>query len=111
VAAANLFVIPSTAELQSIVTLEAMAAGKPIVAVAAGALPELVKSGRNGELFMPRNPEMLADILIELLCDLPRLQRYGQASLEDVQEHNLAAMPEHYAALYRRIVAKQQLGL
>ncbi len=109
-AAADLFAIPSTAELQSIVTLEAMAAGKPIVAVNAGALPELVKSGHNGELFGVRDSKMLACQLIELLKDPQRLQRYGRASWSDVQTHNLADMPGHYEQLYRQLIAKRPSG-
>jgi 1,2-diacylglycerol 3-alpha-glucosyltransferase len=110
VAAADLFVIPSTAELQSIVTLEAMASGKPVLAVSAGALPELVKSGRNGELFTPRDSKSLAHLLIEMLQDLPRLRRYGQASRQDAKKHDLAAMPQHYVALYRQLLAKPPSG-
>jgi glycosyltransferase involved in cell wall biosynthesis len=45
--------MPGTAELQSLVTMEAMAAGLPIVAADAAALSHLVKPGVNGSLFRP----------------------------------------------------------
>ena len=55
------FVMPSSAELQSIATLEAMSCGKPILAANARALPELVEHGANGFLFNPQNAESLAE--------------------------------------------------
>jgi 1,2-diacylglycerol 3-alpha-glucosyltransferase len=45
---ADLFAMPSTAELLSIATLEAMACGRPVLAARARALPELVSDGDNG---------------------------------------------------------------
>jgi len=57
---ASLFAIPSTIETQSLVTLEAMSAGLPIVAARAGALPELVHNGKNGYLFAPGNSRQCA---------------------------------------------------
>jgi 1,2-diacylglycerol 3-alpha-glucosyltransferase len=54
-AAADLFCMPSTFETQGIVALEAMACGKPVVGADYMALKELIRNGRNGEKFMPRN--------------------------------------------------------
>ena len=50
---ADVFAIASEAELQSLVTMEAMASGLPVVAVNAGALGELVHPGENGFLTRP----------------------------------------------------------
>jgi len=49
-ARAAVFVMPGVAELQSLATLEAMAAGTPVIAADAMALPHLVRPGRNGGL-------------------------------------------------------------
>jgi 1,2-diacylglycerol 3-alpha-glucosyltransferase len=48
---ADLFIIASVTELQSIVTMEAMASGLPVIAADAMALPELVRHGENGSCF------------------------------------------------------------
>jgi 1,2-diacylglycerol 3-alpha-glucosyltransferase len=48
---ADIFVMPSGAELQSIATLEAMSSGLPVLAANARALPELVDHNLNGYLF------------------------------------------------------------
>ncbi|WP_371574593.1 glycosyltransferase [Streptomyces sp. NBC_01314] len=55
---------PNTAELQSLVTLEAMAAGKPVVAADATALPHMVHPGRDSYLFRPGVVGALADRLM-----------------------------------------------
>ncbi|HEY8346189.1 MAG TPA: glycosyltransferase [Symbiobacteriaceae bacterium] len=47
-AAGDIFLFPSSLETQGLATLEAMAAGLPVVAVQAGALPELVRDGESG---------------------------------------------------------------
>jgi len=52
---ASCFVIAGMAELHSIVTLEALASGLPVIAVNFLALPELVKPGENGYLFEPKD--------------------------------------------------------
>lgn len=61
---ADIFIMPSAIETQSIVTLEAMAAGLPIVAAKGGAVPEYIKDGINGALFDPKSPEDLAKAVI-----------------------------------------------
>ncbi|MEN6390491.1 MAG: glycosyltransferase [Syntrophomonas sp.] len=86
---ANCFVIPSCCETQSIVTLEAMAAGLPIVAAAAGALPELVANGENGYLFRPGDHHDLAG-KVGLILDNPALaQQMGMHSIELVLKHDI----------------------
>ena len=57
---ASVLAMPSIAELQSIVTMEAMASALPVVAANAMALPHLVHDGENGYLFEPGNPDDLA---------------------------------------------------
>ena len=57
---ASVLAMPSIAELQSIVTMEAMASALPVVAANAMALPHLVHDGENGYLFEPASPEDLA---------------------------------------------------
>ncbi len=54
-AAADVFCIPSTFETQGIVSLEAMAVGKPVVGADKLALHELIENGKNGEKFAPGN--------------------------------------------------------
>lgn len=52
-AASDVLCLPSTFETQGIVSLEAMATGKPVVGANYLALSELIKNGKNGEKFQP----------------------------------------------------------
>lgn len=54
-AACDVFCIPSTFETQGVVSLEAMASGKPVVGADYLALKELIKNGKNGEKFRPND--------------------------------------------------------
>jgi glycosyltransferase involved in cell wall biosynthesis len=59
--------------------LDAMAFGLPIVATAAGGIPEAVDDGVTGRLVAPRDPEALAQALAEALGDARRLAEWGAA--------------------------------
>jgi glycosyltransferase involved in cell wall biosynthesis len=83
---AKVFCLPSTQEGFGIVFLEAMAAGKPIVAARAAAIPEVV---RNGILVEPDNPEALAEGLVCLYRDPDLCQRLGAAGLRDVERFEM----------------------
>lgn len=52
-AASDAFCIPSTFETQGVVSLEAMATGKPVIGADYLALKDLIKNGKNGEKFRP----------------------------------------------------------
>jgi glycosyltransferase involved in cell wall biosynthesis len=68
-AAADVVVVPSWSEPFGLVVAEAMAARKPIVGAAAGAIPELIKDGESGLLVPPRDPPALAQAVTRLLQD------------------------------------------
>jgi len=96
--------MPSEAELLSIATLEAMACGRPVLAAAAMALPELVSDNVNGYLFQPGDPADAARCLA-LLADHPeRWPEMGKASLEKVQQHSLDRGLAQYEELYRSVL-------
>ncbi len=99
-AATDVFCNAGVAELQSIVTLEAMATGKPMVAANASALPLLVHDGENGHLFEPGDVETLASRLTEVLSDAGKRALMGEESLRIVGRHDiedtLAAFEELY---------------
>ncbi len=82
VADLDVFVHPANQEPQSIAVLEAMAAGRPIVATAVGGTPELVEDGESGLLVPPRDPPALAAAILRMLEDptlAARLAAAGRA--------------------------------
>jgi len=106
-ARAAVFCMPGTAELQSLVTLEAMASGMPVVAADAMALPHLVRPGRNGWLFTPGDVEELTARLAALLADPALRRRMGAASREIVDEHAIGATLDRFEAVYQDVIARR----
>jgi len=101
---ADLFVIAGIAELQSIVTMEAMASGLPIVAVNAMALPELVHDGKNGYLFPNGDSQTLAEKIVTILSDQNLHAKMSKESLEIIQAHDINKIIKQYEALYNEII-------
>jgi glycosyltransferase involved in cell wall biosynthesis len=101
-AGCDVFCMPGVAELQSLATMEAMAAGKPVVAADAMALPHLVRPGRNGWLYPPGDVPALAARLRELLDDPALLAAMGRASREIIAEHGLPHTLSRFDRLYRQ---------
>jgi glycosyltransferase involved in cell wall biosynthesis len=89
------------------VILEGMFLGKPVVASAAGGVPELIDEGHTGFLVPPREPQPLADRLIRLLRDGELRRSIGtqaQAWARDkfALERHVAAMTTLYETIARR---------
>ncbi|MBO3732968.1 glycosyltransferase [Glycomyces niveus] len=102
---ADVFVMPGTAELQSIATMEAMAAGLPVVAADAMALPHLVRPARNGWLYRPGDIAELAHRLRSMLADEAGLAAMGRASLELIAVHDLESTLVDFERVYLDIAA------
>ncbi len=93
--------LPSLApETSSLVAMEALAAGVPVVAVASGAVPEIVEHGRTGFL-VPAS----GDISANLASALRQVQTLDRGLCRQAAEtrFSLTAMLGSYATLYRRL--------
>jgi glycosyltransferase involved in cell wall biosynthesis len=99
---ADIFCMPGTAELQSLVTLEAMSASTPVLLADAMALPHLVRDGENGYLFTPNDSADLAAKITRILR-LPAAERQamGQASRCMVEPHSIQGTLQTFEDLYR----------
>ncbi|WP_328617127.1 glycosyltransferase family 4 protein [Amycolatopsis sp. NBC_00355] len=100
-AAADVFCMPGTAELQSLATMEAMAAGLPVVAADALALPHLVHHGGNGYLFEPGAITTISRWLAELAADPASRTRMGEASRTIVAGHEIDRALDAFEGQYR----------
>lgn len=83
----DLFVLPSLYEPFGRVLIEAMAAGKPIVASRAGGVPEIVLDGETGLLVAPGDPQALADAVAGLLGDRATAERLSAAGRQRVEAY------------------------
>lgn len=93
--------LPSLApETSSLVAMEALAAGVPVVAVASGAVPEIVENGRTGFL-VPSKGDTVAN-LASALKKVPCLDR--ELCRETAETHlSVETMLQAYATLYRQL--------
>jgi glycosyltransferase involved in cell wall biosynthesis len=85
-ASCDVFVLPSLYEGLPLCVLEAMAAGKPVVATAVGGTDEVVIDGETGLLVPPGNPVALATAIRSLLSDRKLAARLAQAGRARVTE-------------------------
>src|SRR6266568_518642 len=100
-AAADIFVLASRREGNPLSVMEAMAAGKPVVATAVGCVPELVTDG-TGEVVQPGDSGALAAAMYRLGSDLSRARGYGLIAARLARERfDDAAMVTAYEQLYR----------
>ena len=81
-AALDVFVSSSDFEGTPLALIEAMAAGRPIVATRVGGVPDLIDEGVHGLLVEPRDAEALARVVAELLRDPKRRAELGARALE-----------------------------
>jgi glycosyltransferase involved in cell wall biosynthesis len=85
-AAMDVFVLPSRAEGLSNALLEAMAAGRPVVATAVGGTTEVVDSERTGILVPHGDIDAMAEAVLGLLADPARAQRLGGTARRTVTD-------------------------
>jgi glycosyltransferase involved in cell wall biosynthesis len=85
---AAIVVVPSECyENASMVILEAMACGKPVIASRTGGIPEQVDDGRTGLLFESGDVEGLRQAIQTLVLDPERRRFMGYAARQRVEEH------------------------
>ncbi|NHM28354.1 glycosyltransferase family 4 protein [Desulfofundulus sp. TPOSR] len=107
-AAMDIFVLPSITEGLPLTILEAMAAGKPVVATRVGGLPEAVIDGETGFLVPPRNPQALARALVRLLSERRKAEEMGQKGRQRVMEHfTVEAMVRKIEEEYKSALSRE----
>jgi glycosyltransferase involved in cell wall biosynthesis len=106
-AALDVSVLPSHREAQGMVIIEAMAAGRPVVASAVGGIPEMIQDGVTGLLVPPDDPIALAAAVIRVLQDAELARRVGHAGQALVRERfDVREMLDRVATLYEDGVAE-----
>ena len=100
-ARAAVFCLPSHAEGLPMALLEAMAAGKAVVATRVGGMPEALRDGENGLLVPARDAAALAAALARLLEDAQLGARLGRRARATVEQHySTEAVCGRLAAIY-----------
>ncbi len=105
-ALADVFVMPAESELQSIVTLEAIASGVPPVVVDKGAVPELANTG-NGRVFEPKDSAQLAAHIVSILSDKKLRDSMKKKSLQLSKKHSMNYVGSQYEQVYEAVLKKK----
>ena len=102
---ADVFVLSSIhREGLSIVTLEAMASGIPVVVSNLGGLPSIVKDGVTGLLVEPKNERQLADSIIKLLLDEKLALEMGDNGKKVAKSFDWQAIAEKTEDVYKVVI-------
>jgi glycosyltransferase involved in cell wall biosynthesis len=102
-AAADVFVLASTREGNPLAVMEAMAAGKAVVATTVGSVPELVVPG-TGRLVPAGREEALEAAMYDLASDLAMVRTMGEAAARSAAERfDASLMAKAYEQLYEEI--------
>jgi glycosyltransferase involved in cell wall biosynthesis len=106
VAAADLLVVPSTAESFGLVVVEAMLLGTPVVASAVGGIPEIVTDGVTGVLVPPRDPERLAEAILTLAGSSERRAVLAAAAARHAPRYSVDRMVRETERVYDRLLER-----
>lgn len=104
---ADLFVLTSRTEGLGTSVLEAMAARVPVVATAAGGIPEAVEDGHTGLLAPPGDARALAAAIERILEDPLLARRLAAAAAARVREFSLARTVDGTERVYRELCAER----
>jgi glycosyltransferase involved in cell wall biosynthesis len=103
--------LPSREENAPLVVLEAMAAGKPVVATRVGGVPDLVAEGETGYIVPSGDDAAMAQRLGELLGDAAMRAQMGQRARVVARERfHVARIAQRYYELYRRLAQPPRAG-
>ena len=103
----DLVAVPSHVEPLGNATLEAMAAGLPVVGSQVGGIPEMVVDGETGRLVPSRDARALADAIGSLVTDPDRMRALGRAGRARARDHfGVEAHARRVQSVYHRLLGK-----
>jgi 1,2-diacylglycerol 3-alpha-glucosyltransferase len=99
-AACDLFCIPSTFETQGLVSIEAMASGKPVVGADHLALHDLISDGRNGEKFKPGSAQDCARKIEKVLYN----EDSYKGMVETAKKYSIEKTTDNLLDAYKAVI-------
>jgi len=104
--ASDIFILPSLAELEGMVVLEAMACGKPIVVSDAEMSASRFFVENNGFLFKTYDHLDLADQVLKLITDHDLRAKMGKISFEKSKQYDIHKSVDLLEAVYYSALEK-----
>jgi glycosyltransferase involved in cell wall biosynthesis len=96
---ANVVVVPSRYDVAPLVLIEAMAAGKPIIATCAGGIPEIFRQGVNGILTKPSSRDIA--LAVKSFCEGQQpIRKFQINNKELAKQFDWKVLAKFYPKLY-----------
>lgn len=102
-ATADIAVMPSVSEGMGLAAVEALAAGKPVVAYGVGGLSEVVRDGVDGVVVPPANQDEFVRAVASLLHDPQRIVDYGKRAAAAAERFSLDRHVQKLLECYREL--------
>jgi glycosyltransferase involved in cell wall biosynthesis len=102
--ASDLFVFPSQTETLGLAVLEAMAAGRAVVAVRGGAVAEIVREGETGRVVAP-DPGALRAAIADLVRDADLRRTMGERARAAASLYGQGRVLDQLLAVYEDVLA------
>ena len=104
----DFLVLPSHTDAFPLAVLEAMAAGKPVIATASGGAAEMIANGESGFLVPVANPHRLCDKILEIAADVEMRKRMGTSAFQRFNENFTAEIfAARFGNLYQEMLDLQ----
>jgi 1,2-diacylglycerol 3-alpha-glucosyltransferase len=107
--AADIFVFASVTETQGLVTMEAMAAGLPVVAVDASGTRDIVEDGKQG-LLVPNDPDAMANAINDLLDAPEKRKKFKRNALKKAKTFDMENLAKQLVDVYKQAIADKAAG-
>jgi 1,2-diacylglycerol 3-alpha-glucosyltransferase len=107
--AAEIFGITSTDDTQSLVMMQAMAAGLPVIGVNARGLPEYIHP-QNGYVVEPNDPAAIAEKAVYLLSHPAAMKRLGAGARASAEQFSGSAITKEWEAIYEKAITDYTKG-
>ena len=105
-ASCDLVALPSLQEGSPLALVEALAAGRAVVATETGAIPELIRHGQTGLLVPPGNARVLSAALGYLIDDHEMRRKLGNQGIQMVEQHfDFRVTADRYREVYESVLA------
>jgi len=101
--AADMFSFASVTETQGLVTIEAMAAGLPVVAVDGSGTHDIVDNGKEG-LLVENDPNALAFAINEMLCNPQQMQQLSVNALQKAKTFDINRLGKQMIKVYEQAI-------
>jgi glycosyltransferase involved in cell wall biosynthesis len=98
-----LFGFASVTETQGLVTMEAIAAGLPVVAVDASGTRDIVENGKQGWL-VPNDPDALAEAINRLLEAPAQMKKFQRNALKRAKAFDMKSCAKQLLKVYEQAI-------